>query len=439
MLARLEQFFGFGARQTNLRTEIIAGISTFVTMAYILVVNPAILQQAGMDFEGVFVATILASVLGTLIMGIVANYPIAIAPGMGMNAYFTFVIVLGMKIPWQSALASVFIASLIFLLLSLTRFRQALINAIPPSLKASISAGIGLFIAFIGMQNAHLISASNATLVTLGNFSDPIAYMSLLGLFVSVVLLVKRVPAAIFLGMLLSALFCALLGKITLPETLIQFPEHATSTFFKLDFKAFTPDLLAVIFTFFLIMLFDTTATMIGIAQQAKLTHNGDFANAKSALCADALASTFGALAGTSPTSAYIESGAGVSVGGRTGFTCVVIALLFVGMLFLAPLAKVLASVPAITAPALIIVGFLMMSHLSQIDWHNLEESLPAFFVLFWIPLSYSITSGVGAGLILYPLLKIVCGKFKQVHPLLYLFMILFIIQFVLEALHSVH
>ncbi|WP_121022413.1 NCS2 family permease [Helicobacter vulpis] len=433
------RFFRFQERQTNLRTEILAGLSTFITMAYILVVNPAILQKAGMDFEGVFVATILASVLGTLIMGVVANYPIAIAPGMGMNAYFTFVIVLGMKIPWPSALASVFVASLIFLLLSLTRLRQALINAIPPSLKASISAGIGLFIAFIGMQNAHLISASSATLVTLGDFSDPIAYLSLLGLLGSVILLVHRIRAAIFLGMLLSALLCVLLGKVNFPASFIELPSHATSTFLKLDFKSFTPDLAAVIFTFFLIMLFDTTATMIGIAGQAGLLQNGRFPNAKSALCADAIASTVGALAGTSPTSAYIESGAGVSVGGRTGFTCVVVALLFMSMLFFAPVAKMLASVPSISAPALIIVGFLMMSHLSDIDWHDVEEALPAFFVLFWIPLSYSITSGVGAGLILYPLLKIVRGKYKQVHPLLYVFMILFTLQFILDALHGAH
>ncbi|WP_120944764.1 NCS2 family permease [Helicobacter labacensis] len=436
----LARFFQFNERQTNLRTEILAGLSTFITMAYILVVNPAILQKAGMDFGGVFVATILVSVVGTLIMGLLANYPIAIAPGMGMNAYFTFVIVLSMGISWQSALGSVFLASLIFLALSLSGFRQALIKAIPNPLKAGMSAGIGLFIAFIGMQNAHLIVASPETLVTLGNFTHPIAYMSLLGLLVTLVLMIYNIKAAIFLGMLITALLSFFLGHIQLPDHLLELPTHTSTTFFKLDIlSAFKPDLSAVIFTFFLIMLFDTTATMIGVAKQANLLENGHFPNAKAALSADALASTLGALVGTSPTSAYIESGAGVSVGGRTGFTCVVIALLFACMLFFAPIAKMLASVPAITSPALIVVGFLMMSHLSAIDWHDLEESLPAFFVLFWIPLSYSITSGVGAGLILYPLIKICRGKFKEVHPLLYVFMILFSLQFVLDALHGAH
>ncbi|MFC3847727.1 NCS2 family permease [Helicobacter baculiformis] len=435
MLARLECFFGFHTRQTNWRTEFIAGLTTFITMSYIIIVNPAILQKAGMDFDGVFMATILASVLGTLIMGVMANYPIAIAPGMGMNAYFSFVIVLGMGISWQSALGSVFLASLIFLLLSLTGFRESLINAIPQSLKAGITAGIGLFIAFIGMQNAHLIVASPATLVTLGNFAHPIAYMSLLGLFITLILMVNRIKAAIFLGLVITTLLSIALGHVQLPDHLFELPHHIDSTFFKLEIlSAFKPNLGAVVFTFFLVMLFDTTATMIGIAEQAGLLQDGRFPNAKSALCADAIASTLGVLAGTSPTSAYIESGAGVSVGGRTGATCLVVAFLLASMLFLAPLAKVLASVPAITAPALIVVGFLMMGNLNQIDWRDLEEALPAFFVLFWIPLSYSITNGVGAGLITYPLIKICCGKFREVHPLLYLFMVLFIVQFILDA-----
>ncbi len=430
----LEEKFKFKERNTNLRTEILAGVTTFITMSYIIIVNPAVLQKAGMNFDGVFIATILASVIGTLIMGLAANYPIAIAPGLGMNAYFAFVIVLGAGIPWQSALGSVFIASVIFLLLSLTGFREALIKAIPVSLKAGISSGIGLFISFIGMQNAHLVAPSPATIITMGNFSDPIAYMSLLGLFITIILLVNEVPAAIFLGMAITAIISFCLGYIPFPDTIFSLPSHFDTTFMHLNIHAalFSPNLYAIVFTFFLVTLFDTTGTMIGIAEQAGLMKNNEFPNVNGALLADAIASTIGALLGTSPTSSYIESGTGVAVGGRTGFTAVVVAILFLIMLFLAPLAKVLADVPAITSPALIIVGFLMMSNLNKINWRDAEESIPAFFVLFWMPLSYSITNGVGAGLIIYPLIKIFRGKYRSVHPLLYVFMVLFIIQFVM-------
>lgn len=433
LLMFLNDKFKFAERNTTMSTEIIAGITTFVTMSYIIIVNPSVLNKAGMDFHGVFIATILASIIGTLIMGLFANYPIAIAPGMGMNAYFSFVIVLGMGIPWQSALGSVFIASVIFLLLSLTSFRQALIEAIPPSLKAGISGGIGLFVAFIGMQNAHLVVASPATIITLGNFSEPVAYMSILGLIITIILLVNNVPAAIFLGMIITAIVSFCMGYITLPSSIFSLPTGLGATFMHLDISgAFTPNLFAIIFTFFLVTLFDTTGTMIGIAEQAGLMKNGHFPNVRSALLADAIASTFGSLLGTSPTSSYIESGSGVAAGGRTGFTSVVVAILFFFMLFLAPIAQVLASVPAITSPALIVVGFLMMGSLNNIDWKNIEESLPAFFVLFWMPLSYSITNGVGAGLILYPLIKIFRGKMREIHPLLYVFLVLFIIQFIM-------
>lgn len=429
----LNDKFKFSERNTTLSTEIIAGITTFVTMSYIVIVNPSVLQKAGMDFNGVFIATILAAIIGTLIMGLAANYPIAIAPGLGMNAYFAFVIVIGMGIPWQSALGSVFIASVVFLLLSLTKFRQALIDAIPTSLKAGISAGIGLFITFIGMQNAHLLAPSPATIITMGNFAEPVAYMTLIGLFITIVLLVNNVPAAIFLGMIITAVISFCMGFIVLPASIFSLPSGFENTFMQLSIvNSFSPNLFAIIFTFFLVTLFDTTGTMIGIAEQAGLMKNGQFPNVRSALLADAVASTFGALFGTSPTSAYVESGAGVAAGGRTGFTSVVVAIMFFFMLFLAPIAQVLASVPAVTSPALIIVGFLMMRSLNQIDWTDIEESLPAFFILFWIPLSYSITNGVGAGLISYPLIKIFRGRIRDVHPLLYVFMILFIIQFVL-------
>lgn len=428
---QLKEYFKFKERNTNYSTETIAGLTTFLTMAYIVILNPSVLSKAGMDFDGVFFATIIASVVGCLIMGIFANYPIAIAPGLAMNAYFSFVVVISMGIAWQEALGAVFISSLIFLLLSLTTFRQAVINAIPSSMKEGISAGIGLFISFVGLQSAHIVVASPATLVTLGNFTDPITYMSLIGLFISIVLVINNVRGALFLGMIITSVISFLFGYITLPDTIFSMPQFG-DTFMQMDIAgAISHNLFTIIFTFFIVTLFDTTGTMLGIAKQAGLMKGDTFPNVKSALLADSVASLIGAVFGTSPTSAYVESGSGVASGGRTGFVNIIIALLFILMLFAAPLAKVLAQVPAVTAPALIIVGFYMMSSLSRIDWNDMPEALPAFLIVLMMPLSYSITDAVGIGIISYCLIKIFCGKIKQVHPLLYAFMLLFIIQFV--------
>lgn len=428
---QLKEYFKFKERNTNYSTETIAGLTTFLTMAYIVILNPSVLSKAGMDFDGVFFATIIASVVGCLIMGIFANYPIAIAPGLAMNAYFSFVVVISMGIAWQEALGAVFISSLIFLLLSLTTFRQAVINAIPSSMKEGISAGIGLFISFVGLQSAHIVVASPATLVTLGNFTDPVTYMSLIGLFISIVLVINNVRGALFLGMIITSVISFLFGYITLPDTIFSMPQFG-DTFMQMDIAgAISHNLFTIIFTFFIVTLFDTTGTMLGIAKQAGLMKGDTFPNVKSALLADSVASLIGAVFGTSPTSAYVESGSGVASGGRTGFVNIIIALLFILMLFAAPLAKVLAQVPAVTAPALIIVGFYMMSSLSRIDWNDMPEALPAFLIVLMMPLSYSITDAVGIGIISYCLIKIFCGKIKQVHPLLYAFMLLFIIQFV--------
>ncbi|HIX83793.1 MAG TPA: NCS2 family permease [Candidatus Megamonas gallistercoris] len=428
---QLKEYFKFKERNTNYSTETIAGLTTFLTMAYIVILNPSVLSKAGMDFDGVFFATIIASVVGCLIMGIFANYPIAIAPGLAMNAYFSFVVVISMGIAWQEALGAVFISSLIFLLLSLTTFRQAVINAIPSSMKEGISAGIGLFISFVGLQSAHIVVASPATLVTLGNFTDPVTYMSLIGLFISIILVINNVRGALFLGMIITSVISFLFGYITLPDTIFSMPQFG-DTFMQMDIAgAISHNLFTIIFTFFIVTLFDTTGTMLGIAKQAGLMKGDTFPNVKSALLADSVASLIGAVFGTSPTSAYVESGSGVASGGRTGFVNIIIALLFILMLFAAPLAKVLAQVPAGTAPALIIVGFYMMSSLSRIDWNDMPEALPAFLIVLMMPLSYSITDAVGIGIISYCLIKIFCGKIKQVHPLLYAFMLLFIIQFV--------
>lgn len=428
---QLKEYFKFKERNTNYSTETIAGLTTFLTMAYIVILNPSVLSKAGMDFDGVFFATIIASVVGCLIMGIFANYPIAIAPGLAMNAYFSFVVVISMGIAWQEALGAVFISSLIFLLLSLTTFRQAVINAIPSSMKEGISAGIGLFISFVGLQSAHIVVASPATLVTLGNFTDPVTYMSLIGLFISIILVINNVRGALFLGMIITSVISFLFGYITLPDTIFSMPQFG-DTFMQMDIAgAISHNLFTIIFTFFIVTLFDTTGTMLGIAKQAGLMKGDTFPNVKSALLADSVASLIGAVFGTSPTSAYVESGSGVASGGRTGFVNIIIALLFILMLFAAPLAKVLAQVPAVTASALIIVGFYMMSSLSRIDWNDMPEALPAFLIVLMMPLSYSITDAVGIGIISHCLIKIFCGKIKQVHPLLYAFMLLFIIQFV--------
>lgn len=427
----LKQYFQFKERNTNYTTEIIAGITTFLTMAYIIILNPSVLSKTGMDFDGVFFATIIASVVGCLFMGIFANYPIAIAPSLATNAYFAFVVVISMGIPWQEALGAVFISALIFLLLSLTSFRQAVINSIPSSMKEGISAGIGLFISFVGLQNAHIIVASPSTLVTLGNLTDPITYMSLLGLFISVVLIINNVRGALFLGMIIISIISFFFGYISLPDTIFNTPEFG-NTFMQMDIMgAISHNLFTIIFTFFIVTLFDTTGTMLGIAKQAGLMKNNTFPNVQSAFLADSIASLVGAIFGTSPTSPYVESSSGVASGGRTGFSNIIVALLFILMLFAAPIAKVLAEVPAVTAPALIIVGFYMMSSLSRIDWNDMQEAFPAFLIFLLMPLSYSITDAVGIGIITYCLIKIFCGKFKQVHPLLYAFMLLFIIQFV--------
>lgn len=428
---QLKKYFQFEERNTNYSTEIIAGLTTFLTMAYIIILNPSVLSKTGMDFDGVFVATIVASVVGCLIMGVFANYPIAIAPGLAMNAYFAFVVVISMGIPWQEALGAVFISALIFLLLSLTSFRQAVINSIPSSMKEGISAGIGLFISFVGLQSAHIIVASPATLVTLGNLTDPVTYMSILGLFISIVLVINNVRGALFLGMIIISVISFIFGYISLPDTIFSTPEFG-NTFMQMDVTgAISHNLFTVVFTFFIVTLFDTTGTMLGIAKQAGLMKGDTFPNVKSALLADSVASLVGAVFGTSPTSAYVESGSGVASGGRTGFTNIVIAVLFILMLFAAPIAKVLSTVPAVTAPALIIVGFYMMSSLSRIDWNDMEEAFPAFLIFLLMPLSYSITDAVGIGIISYCLIKIFRGKIRHVHPLLYAFMLLFIIQFI--------
>lgn len=426
----MSSWFRLEERGTTISTEIIAGITTFLTMVYIVIVNPAVLHIAGMDFDGVFMATILASALATLIMGIFANYPIAIAPGMGMNAYFSYSVVLAGGHSWQVALGAVFITGVIFLLLSLTKFRYILIDSIPTSLKHAITAGIGLFISFIGLQNAKIVVASPATLVTLGNLGEPITFMTIIGLVIALVLMVYRVQGALFVGMLITSAIAYFRDMLVMPDRLFMVPQGITNTAWQMNVAGvFEQGLYAVVFTFLLITLFDTTGTMLGVAEQAGLLKDGKFPRVRGALLADAVGTTVGAALGTSPTSAYIESSSGVAVGGRTGLTAVVTAILLLVTLFFAPIAKILASIPAVTAPALIIVGFFMMEGLRSIDWGDLEEAFPAFLIVIAMPLTYSIATGIGIGFIVYPILKVLRGKAGAVHPILYVFAILFFIQ----------
>ncbi|GIP40188.1 guanine/hypoxanthine permease PbuO [Paenibacillus sp. J31TS4] len=426
----MDQWFRLKERGTSLPTEVLAGVTTFLTMVYIVIVNPGILSSAGMDFHGVFVATVLASIAGTLIMGLAANYPIVVAPGMGLNAYFAFSVVGGSGISWQTALGAVFVAGILFVALSLTSFRYMLLDAIPASLKHAITAGIGLFITFIGLQNAKIVVDSPSTLLTLGSLTEPMTLLTIIGLVVTLILMSYRVKGYLFLGMLVTAVLAWFMGLLVLPEQVVALPTGLAATAFQMDLTGvFANGLYAVIFTFLLITLFDTTGTMLGVAEQAGLLKDGKFPRSRGALMADAIGTTTGALLGTSPTSAYIESSAGVAVGGRTGLTAVTVSLLLGLTLFFSPVIAVLASIPAITAPSLIIVGFLMISVVQKMEWTDFEVAIPAFLIIVLMPLTYSISTGIGVGFIAYPVLKAVRGKWRDVHPIFYLFAVLFFIQ----------
>jgi AGZA family xanthine/uracil permease-like MFS transporter len=426
----MERLFKLKERGTSVTTELLAGVTTFLTMVYIVIVNPGVLSEAGMDFHGVFIATVLASIVATLIMGLFSNYPIALAPGMGLNAYFAFTVVGGEGVSWQTALGAVFVAGVIFILLSLTSFRYMLLDAIPTSLKHAITAGIGLFITFIGLQNAKIVVASPATLITMGDLSQPMTLLTIVGLIISLVLMAYRVKGFLFIGMIITAIIAAITGEMHLPDTWTSLPTGLNATFFQLDIGGvFENGLYAVIFTFLLITLFDTTGTMLGVAEQAGLLKDNKFPRSRGALLADAIGTTTGALLGTSPTSAYVESSSGVAVGGRTGLTALTVCVLLALTLFFSPTVAVLAGIPAITAPALIIVGFLMINVLRKIEWNDIEEAFPAFLIVVLMPLTYSIATGIGVGFIVYPILKLIRGKGKDVHPIFYVFAVLFFIQ----------
>ncbi len=426
--------FKLKENQTNTKTELLAGITTFFTMVYIVVVNPVILADAGVPFEQVFTATIISAVVGTLWMALFANYPIAIAPGMGLNAYFAYSVVGGQQnINYETAFAAVFIAGIIFVILSLTPFREKLIDAIPENLKYGISAGIGLFIAFIGMRMTGIIVAHPSNLVGLGDLQSPSALLAIIGLAVTLILMALRINGALFLGMIITGLIAFLTNQLSFDQGFISLPSLPEGLLIGNPITALSDvighSLYAVVFSFILVTIFDTTGTMIGVANQAGLMKNGKLPRARQALLSDSVATSIGAMFGTSPTTAYIESTSGVAAGGRTGLTSLTVAALFFLSAFFGPLVSAVSGISAITAPALIIVGSMMMGSIAKIKWDELDEAFPAFLVILSMPLTSSISTGIALGFISYPILKIVKGKWREVHPLLYIFAVLFFYQ----------
>ncbi|SEB15050.1 putative MFS transporter, AGZA family, xanthine/uracil permease [Thalassobacillus cyri] len=430
----MSKVFRLQENNTNPRTEVMAGITTFLTMVYIVVVNPAILSSAGVPFEQVFMATVISALVGTLIMAFAANYPIAIAPGMGLNAYFASVVA-SQGVSYQIVFGTVFIAGLLFILLSLTKLRETLIMAIPASLKYGITSGIGLFIAFLGLKMSGIVVPSEATMVTFGDLHQPVTLLTLTGLFITLALMARKVKGALFLGMVITGVIGYFTGQLQF-EGFISAPP--VPVFFDIDISGvFANGLYTVIFAFLLVTIFDTTGTMIGVAEQAGfIKEDGSLPRAKSALMADAIATTTGSMFGTSPSTAYIESTSGVAAGGRTGLTSLVVAMLFFLSIFLSPIVAAISNLPAITAPVLIIVGCFMMEGLARVDWRTFDEAFPAFAIILTMPLTSSIATGISIGFITYPLLKLASGKGKEVHWILYTFGIIFILQMIFFPAH---
>jgi AGZA family xanthine/uracil permease-like MFS transporter len=429
----LAKYFEFGKFGTSYRTELIAGITTFLAMAYILAVNPDTLAAAGMDKGAVFTATALAAIIGTLVMGLYAKYPVALAPGMGLNAFFAFTVVLGMDLPWEQALAGVFVSGILFLILAISGIRETIINAIPEGLKHAVGAGIGLFIAFIGLKNAGIIVSNDATFVALGKFTEPSVLLALFGIVVTILLLARKINAAVFYGMLITTAVGIIFQIIDLPKSIVDLPPNpsALGALFGplFDFSAmFSGTMLIVILTFLFVDFFDTAGTLMGVATQAGFIKDNKLPRAGRALTADSIATIAGAVAGTSTTTSYIESSAGIGAGGRTGFTAVVTAGLFVIALFFFPIFSVITS--AVTSAALVVVGILMATSLGKIAWDKVDEAAPAFVTIIAMPLTFSIATGIALGFILYPLAKLVKGEGKKVHWIMYVMLVVFIIYF---------
>jgi len=424
----LERVFHLAENQTTVRRELLAGLTTFMTMAYVVVVNPRILAEGGMPVEGVLFATCISAALATLVMGLWANYPIALAPGMSLNAYFTYSIVIGRGVPWQTALGVVFLSGLLFLLLTLTNVREHIVNGIPDCLKHGTAAGIGLFIAFVGMRNAKIIVANPATFVAFGRISDREVLLAAAGVILIAILMIRRVGSAILLGIVAIALAGIPLGLAHWPGQLFSWP-HPAGTFLKLDLRSATRlGLGELIFVFFFVDLFDNVGTLVGVCEQGGFLRDGKLPRASRALLADAFGTIVGALTGTSTETSYIESAAGVAAGARTGLGNLVIAGLFFVAMFCAPL---VAAIPTYaTAPALILVGALMCGSIAKVRWDDFSEAFPAFLTLVATPLTFSIATGLSLGLLSFTCLKIGAGKYRDISPLIWVLSAIFLLRF---------
>lgn len=424
----LDKLFKLSEHQTSVKTEVVAGLTTFLTMAYIIFVNPSMLAAAGMDSGAVFVATCLAAAIGCFVMGFWANYPIALAPGMGLNAFFSFTVVGQMGYSWETALGAVFISGVCFFLLSIFRIREWIINSIPLSLKGGIGAGIGLFLGFIGLKNAGIVTDNQATLVTIGDMSQWGAIMACLGFIIIATLYYRRVTGSVMIGILAITLISLAAGQVEF-NGIASAPPSLAPTLGQLDIGgALSIGLLSVIFSFLFVDLFDTSGTLIAVAQKGKmLTPDGKLPRLGRALMADSTATMAGSVMGTSTTTSYIESGAGIAAGGRTGLTAVVVGLLFIACLFLSPLAGTIPTYA--TAPALLFVAVLMTHSLVNIDWDDITEAAPVVIATVSMPLTFSITTGIAFGIISYTAIKALSGRFDQLNPALWILSALFVIK----------
>jgi AGZA family xanthine/uracil permease-like MFS transporter len=427
----LEKYFKLSEHNTNVKTEVVAGITTFMTMGYIIMVNPGILSATGMDFGALITATCLSTAFATIFMAFYANYPFALAPGMGLNAFFAFGVVLGMGISWEAALAAVFINGVIFLLLTLTTARESIFNAIPMNLKLATSVGIGLFIAFIGFTQAGIVVANPDTYVALGNFHDPKVLLSVFGLVVAGLLLARKVKGALLISILVTSLTGMIFGIVPWPEGIVSPPPSLSPILFKMDFKAaLNFGLIPIIFTFTFVDLFDTLGTLVGVASKANmLDKDGKLPRINRALAVDAVGTIAGAALGTSTVTTYVESASGVAEGGRTGLTSLVTGVLFLLALFFSP---IVTAIPGqATAPALILVGLFMMEPVLKIDLSDYTEAIPAFLTIILMPLTYSIAEGLVMGVLSYVVIKLVSGKYRDVSPVMFILALFFVIRFI--------
>jgi adenine/guanine/hypoxanthine permease len=424
----IERLFRLKENQTTVRAEFLGGLTTFITMAYIVVVNPQILSKAGMPVDGVVFATCISAAVATLLMGLYANYPIALAPGMSLNAYFTYSVCLGMHVPWQTALGVIFFSGVFFLILTVSRVREKIVNGIPDCLKHSTAGGIGMFIAFVGLRNANLVVANPATFVSLGSFGNHEAQLACVGLAIILILMTRNVTGAILIGVVATTLLGIFRGTATWPAHILSWP-HPSATWLKLDLRgALHLGLLEIVFVFLFVDLFDNVGTLLGVCEQGGFVKDGKIPRVGRALVSDATGTVFGALTGTSTVTSYIESAAGVAAGARTGLSNVFVAALFLLAVFFTPLATAIPGYA--TAPALIVVGALMTESIGRVVWSDFTDAIPAFVTLLATPLTFSIATGLSLGLISYTLVKVAAGRFREVSAVIWILTLLFIFRY---------